>query len=162
MRLQQAQKPLRAFAKSRDGGTGVSEGLKSRAPAQGVIVSLSSSTRHRGPNPIDLEIGNHLLARRVAAGLSQTTLADSLGVTFQQVQKYEKGLNRLSAAHLLQLTRILNCTPNDFFNGLDAARKSKQKLFSQDDLKLLECCEGLDKPTRMAIAALARSLPRKR
>ena len=53
-----------------------------------------------GPDPIDIYVGSRLRERRVSLGMSQTVLADRLGLTFQQVQKYERGANRLSASAL--------------------------------------------------------------
>ena len=69
---------------------------------------------------IDEFLGTRLRLFRQAANLSQETLALSIGITFQQVQKYEKGTNRISAARLYQLSRILNVRPDDFFDGYEA------------------------------------------
>jgi transcriptional regulator with XRE-family HTH domain len=68
------------------------------------------SGRKRGSNaynPIDVHVGNRLRARRTLLGLSQTTLAEAIGLTFQQMQKYEKGSNRISASRLYNLSQIL-------------------------------------------------------
>jgi transcriptional regulator with XRE-family HTH domain len=72
----------------------------------------------------DLEIGQKIRAVRVATGMSQTTLANGLGVTFQQVQKYEKGANRLSAGRLQKIAGLLN-TPIAFFYGEQRAKKQE-------------------------------------
>jgi transcriptional regulator with XRE-family HTH domain len=66
--------------------------------------------------PEDLEIGQKIRAVRVAKDMSQTTLADGLGVTFQQVQKYERGANRVSAGRLQKIADLLD-TPITFFYG---------------------------------------------
>ena len=60
-----------------------------------------------GPDPIDVEVGGRIRARRIALGVSQTALAKALGLTFQQVQKYEKGANRVSASTLVRVGREL-------------------------------------------------------
>jgi transcriptional regulator with XRE-family HTH domain len=60
-----------------------------------------------GPDPIDVEVGGRIRARRIALGVSQTALAKALGLTFQQVQKYEKGANRVSASTLVRVAREL-------------------------------------------------------
>lgn len=60
-----------------------------------------------GPDPIDVEVGGRIRARRIALGISQTALAKALGLTFQQVQKYEKGANRVSASTLVRVAREL-------------------------------------------------------
>lgn len=63
-----------------------------------------------GPDPIDVEVGGRIRARRIALGVSQTALAKALGLTFQQVQKYEKGANRVSASTLVRVARELGVT----------------------------------------------------
>jgi transcriptional regulator with XRE-family HTH domain len=63
-----------------------------------------------GPDPIDIEVGGRIRARRVSLGISQTALAKALGLTFQQVQKYEKGANRVSASTLVRVARELGVT----------------------------------------------------
>jgi transcriptional regulator with XRE-family HTH domain len=63
-----------------------------------------------GPDPIDIEVGGRIRARRIALGISQTALAKALGLTFQQVQKYEKGANRVSASTLVRVARELAVT----------------------------------------------------
>jgi transcriptional regulator with XRE-family HTH domain len=71
----------------------------------------------KSPNPIDKYVGNRLRMRRIMLGMSQTNLADGLGLTFQQVQKYEKGTNRLSASKLQQCAGILQVPVEFFFEG---------------------------------------------
>jgi transcriptional regulator with XRE-family HTH domain len=73
-------------------------------------------TQKKRRDPEDLEIGQKIRALRVAKGVSQTTLGDGLGVTFQQVQKYEKGANRVSAGRLQKIAEMLD-TPITFFYG---------------------------------------------
>jgi transcriptional regulator with XRE-family HTH domain len=67
--------------------------------------------------PVDLAVGNKIRLRRKMAGLSQTALADKLGVTFQQVQKYEKGANRVSASRLQMIASVLKMPVSEFFAG---------------------------------------------
>lgn len=67
---------------------------------------------------IDKRIGNNIRSARLAAGLSQTALGDKVGVTFQQVQKYEKGINRVSASTLYTLSQALAASVDSFFAGL--------------------------------------------
>ncbi len=73
------------------------------------------------PHPVDIHVGSRLRAVRVRRGLSQTNLADKLGLTFQQVQKYESGANRISASKLFAISRIMGVTPDYFFEGLEYA-----------------------------------------
>ena len=72
---------------------------------------------NKTPNPIDRHVGARVRMRRLMVGLSQSKLAESLGVTFQQVQKYEKGANRIGASRLQQLARVLEVPPSFFFEG---------------------------------------------
>lgn len=74
---------------------------------------------------VDAFLGTRLRLFRQAANLSQETLALSIGITFQQVQKYEKGTNRISAARLFELSRILNVKLDDFFDGFESKTDSK-------------------------------------
>ena len=77
----------------------------------------------RKPDPVDIEVGQRIKIQRLAAGLSQTELGESIGVTFQQVQKYEKGANRVGAGRLTQIARVLNVPVNTFFEGRDSIEK---------------------------------------
>ena len=63
------------------------------------------------PDPIDVEVGARIRARRKAVGMSQTALADAIGFTFQQVQKYERGTNRVSASVLVRIAAHLGIAP---------------------------------------------------
>jgi transcriptional regulator with XRE-family HTH domain len=75
-----------------------------------------------GPNPIDLHVGSRIRLRRKVLGVSQESLAADLGLTFQQVQKYERGANRVSASKLYEIARSLQTTIAYFFEGYaDAA-----------------------------------------
>ena len=72
----------------------------------------------RSPNPVDLHVGGRVRLRRKLIGLSQEQLADALGLTFQQVQKYERGSNRVSASKLYAIARTLGVPVAFFFDGL--------------------------------------------
>ena len=67
----------------------------------------------------DQQVGSNLRARRMALGLSQSAVGDAIGVTFQQIQKYEKGNNRISASKLHRLAEVLQVRPEFFFEGLE-------------------------------------------
>jgi transcriptional regulator with XRE-family HTH domain len=71
-------------------------------------------------NPIDMHVGRRVRMRRLMLDLSQTDIADALGLTFQQVQKYEKGSNRISASRLQHLAQILQVSVPFFFEGAPA------------------------------------------
>lgn len=75
----------------------------------------------RAPLAIDRLIGQRMRMRRIELGMSQEALAEVLGVTFQQVQKYEKGVNRVAASRLFQLAAALDVTVSYFYEGAVAA-----------------------------------------
>ncbi len=79
-------------------------------------------------NPIDAYVGAQIKRRRTAVGMSQTELANHLGITFQQVQKYEKGSNRVSASRLYEIAELLGVQLESFFVGVeDVIKKSAGK-----------------------------------
>ena len=75
----------------------------------------------KSPNPVDQHVGRRVRMQRVLVGMSQERLGDALGLTFQQVQKYEKGTNRIGASRLQQIAGILNVSPAFFFDEMDGA-----------------------------------------
>jgi len=104
-------------------------------------LTKSSATRHgasgerrttRGrtelgdPNPIDVHVGRRVRLRRTLLGLSQEKLGEALGLTFQQVQKYERGANRVGASRLFDLSRVLDVPVSFFFDDMsdDVSRRS--------------------------------------
>lgn len=70
-------------------------------------------------HPIDIHVGDRLRQRRTILGLTQEKLAESVGLTFQQIQKYERGANRIGASRLFQFSQLLGISINFFFEGLD-------------------------------------------
>src|ERR1039457_3123106 len=77
------------------------------------------------PNPIDVHVGTRVRIRRLELGMSQTKLGDALGLTLQQVQKYEKGTNRMGASRLQHVSRILHVAICFFFEGSPGQLKAK-------------------------------------
>jgi len=73
----------------------------------------------RKPSPVDAHVGSRIRLRRKLLGLSQQQLAQRLGLTFQQVQKYERGVNRVSASKLYETALVLEAPVTHFFEGLD-------------------------------------------
>ena len=78
------------------------------------------------PNPTDKYVGSRVRMRRMMLGMSQEKLADALGLTFQQIQKYEKGTNRISASRLQAISQILDTPVHFFFEGAPQWGKSAQ------------------------------------
>jgi transcriptional regulator with XRE-family HTH domain len=75
----------------------------------------------KAPNPTDKHVGSRVRMRRMMLGMSQEKLGDALGLTFQQVQKYEKGTNRIGASRLQQIAQILQVPVSFFFEGAPTA-----------------------------------------
>ncbi|CAK0751329.1 Transcriptional regulator [Azospirillaceae bacterium] len=97
------------------------------------------SGRGEGPNPIDVYVGARLRLRRTLMGMSQEKLGEAIGVTFQQLQKYERGANRISASRLFNLSQALNVPVSFFFEDFSSLetkgsdpRKGGDSIFSLD------------------------------
>lgn len=75
-------------------------------------------------NPIDAQVGNRVRIRRMLIGMSQEKLGDLLGLTFQQVQKYEKGVNRIGAGRLFEIARILGVPIDFFYDGVASSAET--------------------------------------
>lgn len=98
----------------------------------------------KGPNAIDITVGRRIRQRRAMLGFSQTKLATELGVTFQQVQKYEKGVNRVGSSRLQSIARFLEVPVSYFFDRLGAPR-SEQATDSCETLSdFVLSAEGLE------------------
>ncbi|GAB4572706.1 MAG: helix-turn-helix transcriptional regulator [Rhodothalassiaceae bacterium] len=96
------------------------------------------------PDPIDVHVGERVRARRLLAGMSQDAFASKLGITFQQVQKYEKGTNRISASRLYRMAKILN-TPISYFFAEMGERQLPPKL-RREGLELVRAFNGIESP----------------
>ena len=101
-----------------------------------------------GPHPVDVHVGQRVVKLRKSQGYTQTELAVALGLTFQQVQKYEKGGNRISASKLWEMARFFDVDINDFFAGLA----------NDDDVVKAATTEQPSTPQTRAIESLAPRL----
>ncbi|MBL8807634.1 MAG: helix-turn-helix transcriptional regulator [Rhodospirillales bacterium] len=81
-----------------------------------------SKAETRRTTPVDVQVGRNVRRRRIELGMSQTALAQACGITFQQVQKYENGANRVSASRLWQFAAVLGVPVVYFFEGLGAPK----------------------------------------
>ena len=97
----------------------------------------------RAPDPIDLHVGVRLRLRRMMLGVSQEALARKLGVTFQQIQKYENGQNRIGASRLYQLALALRVPVGFFFADLPGAENGEIDPEARTALALVNSPEGL-------------------
>ncbi|MCX7304052.1 MAG: helix-turn-helix domain-containing protein [Hyphomicrobiales bacterium] len=84
------------------------------------------------PNPTDLHVGSRIRLRRNMLGMSQEKLGENLGITFQQIQKYEKGTNRVGASRLQAIATILGVPPAFFFEDLPGDKTGASAGFAED------------------------------
>lgn len=106
----------------------------------------------KSPSDIDRHIGARIRERRVAIGMSQEKLGEALGITFQQVQKYEKGMNRVGAGRLVEVGWALGVPVQFFFEGLSeqpGARNDIERAFGKiistsEGIKLVEAFSAVD------------------
>ena len=86
---------------------------------KGDVSKASRAREEQTPNPIDLQVGARIRLRRNMLGLSEEYLGEAIGLTFQQVQKYERGASRIGASRLHELSRVLDVPVSFFFDDLD-------------------------------------------
>lgn len=80
-------------------------------------MSADENLMKKAPSPVDRHVGSRVRMRRITVGMSQEKLGEALGVTFQQVQKYEKGSNRISASRMQSIAQVLGVPVSFFFDG---------------------------------------------
>ncbi len=134
----------------------------------------------KGPNPIDVHVGSRVRLRRMSLGMSQERLGRHLGLTFQQVQKYEKGVNRIGASRLYAIARVLDAPVQFFFEDMPEAAVAGLPSAAETEVEAAEAggairiadfvssAEGLelnrsfqritDQATRRRLAELVRSV----
>lgn len=122
----------------------------------------------KSPNPIDIHVGSRIRMRRTIVGISQEKLGEALGVTFQQVQKYEKGTNRVGASRLQRMAEVLNVQIGFFFEGnlagdlpISDSQKDPVSAFvtTREGIALITAFSAIeDRHVRQTIISLARSL----
>lgn len=99
----------------------------------------------RLPNVIDHHVANRVRSRRIALGLTQIELAKMLGLSFQQIQKYEAGISRMSAGRLFELSRVLACPTDYFFDGLEGGDADEPQFVvpgGQNATRVVRCRVG--------------------
>src|SRR5438128_8365761 len=105
------------------------------------------------PNPIDIRVGARLRLRRNMLGLSQEKLGEAIGLTFQQVQKYERGANRIGASRLHELSRVLDVPVSFFFDDTDPVRAPAMGGFTEPSIETF----GSDPLRKQEIIELVRA-----
>jgi transcriptional regulator with XRE-family HTH domain len=115
-----------------------------------------SKPKTKVPNSIDIHVGSRLRMRRMMLGMSQEKLGEAFGLTFQQVQKYEKGTNRISASRLQQAAQILDVSVPFFFEGAPGGHKLEgdapspayvnEFVSSEDGFRLIKAFTRITRP----------------
>jgi len=118
-------------------------------------------TMSKIPNPIDVAIGARIRARREALRVTQAQLADAADVTFQQIQKYERGVNRVSASRLALIAAFLKAHPAEFYS--DDAPSGHGDALTQlrnthDGLQLAECYMAMPADRRASLMTVAQAM----
>ena len=107
-----------------------------------------SEALERGPNPVDRHVGLRIRMRRKELGISQERLAESIGLTFQQVQKYERAANRVSASKLWEMSRALSTNIGYFYEGLGDGPEIRGSNLPRETLhEFLLTSEGMELAT---------------
>ncbi len=126
---------------------------------------VESNALKEEADPIDVHAGRRICAVRRAAGLTQAELAEHLGVSFQQVQKYERGMNRVSVSALYRIARALGADPSFVFDGLSAPKREPAASSTLDRFalepgapQLVENYLRLGRSRQAALVAVARAL----
>nr|WP_200860254.1 helix-turn-helix transcriptional regulator [Paramagnetospirillum caucaseum] len=113
------------------------------------IPTGNHSTRGRldsgAPNPVDVHVGGRMRLRRTLLGMSQEKLGEAIGLTFQQVQKYERGANRIGASRLFDLSRVLDVPVSYFFDDMaDGVQAQSPVNIIKGDAALTEAPTGFE------------------
>lgn len=123
-------------------------------------------TERLGPHPVDVHVGRCVRTRRTLLGISQETLGEALGLTFQQVQKYERGSNRISASRLYEISCFLDVPLSYFFEEIDQGKGQSQDepteanlMHKRETLELVRAYFRIADPdTRMALTKCIKTL----
>ena len=118
-------------------------------------------------HPVDIHVGQQLKRMRILRNLTQTDVAQGLKISFQQVQKYELGRNRISASRLFELSHILNVPPAFFFEGLENSPNESERALDDEATKIASMFTRIEDARlrtqiRTFINELASTAPKKR
>ncbi len=112
-----------------------------------------------GPRPVDVHVGGRVKARRTLIGMSQEELGKHVGLTFQQIQKYEKGMNRIAGSKLWQFSRILGQPISWFFEGIgERKRKGDDLLAKRETLQFIRYFSACDPDVQKYLAAMINAV----
>ena len=124
--------------------------------------------RGAGPHPVDIYVGGRIRMRRTLLSLSQEKLADQLGVTFQQVQKYENGSNRVGASRLYHIAHILSVPVAYFYEGYaendtlqhngDDTLDIDKKLYTRETIELIKSYYAIPETARKKVLEMLKTI----
>jgi transcriptional regulator with XRE-family HTH domain len=112
----------------------------------------------KSPHAVDIHVGRRVKTRRVLRNMSQAALADQLGLTFQQLRKYESGANRISAGRLWQIGQRLDVPATWFFEGLDGQSETLTSTGSNEALETALIIQSLPTDIRKLVQGLLSTL----
>lgn len=123
---------------------------------------VAKNEGERVSHVVDVHVGQKIRHRRWLVGMTQQQLADMVGIKFQQIQKYETGMNRVSASRLWDISRALDVPPSFFFEGLhddtDVSVEQESLLNKKETLELLRTYYAIPEGQRKRLFDLARAL----
>lgn len=110
------------------------------------------------PHPVDIHVGRRVKSRRALREMSQTALADKIGLTFQQLQKYESGANRISAGRLWDIAQTLDVSVAWFFEGIEGKAPAAAELVDAESLEFAQTAQALPKKLRKQVQGLLSAI----
>jgi len=114
------------------------------------------------PNPVDAHVGRRVREARAARGLSQEKLGNILGISFQQVQKYEKGTNRIGSSRLWAIANALEVPITFFFDGMEYAAEVDEKFLPRSTIRTAQMIDAIeDDNVRRQVLNLIKACPKK-
>ncbi len=120
---------------------------------------LSYTVGEFGPRPVDVHVGGRVKARRTLIGMSRKELGKHVGLTFQQIQKYERGMNRIAASRLWQFSLVLGRPISWFFEGIGKQkRKGDDLVVKRETLKLVRYFSACDPDVQKHLTAMINAV----
>lgn len=115
------------------------------------------------PHPVDVHVGKRVREARAMKGMSQTALGNALGISFQQVQKYEKGNNRIGASRLWDISKVLDVSTAYFFEGLEGGAEEDEDALPRKSIERARLIENIpDESLRNSVLNLINACVRGR
>jgi transcriptional regulator with XRE-family HTH domain len=131
---------------------------------EGTALPQNRPGSAKAPSSIDALVGSNIRIHRILKGITQTQLAERLGITFQQLQKYERGVNRVGSGRLAEIARVLEISITDLYEGMDAQSQGRgssllRLVADREPLRLVEAFALIpDRKFRRALVDLVDSM----